>query len=591
MPVQDILQPVVLQLIEEIYGSKPDSVEFQQTRKEFEGDITLVIFPFLRLSKKGPEQTAIEIGEALLAKSDLVSKFNAVKGFLNISIHPNYWLTQFQQISAAPNFGFAELAKNQPSVLVEYSSPNTNKPLHLGHIRNNLLGFSISRIIEATGRDVKKVQIINDRGIHICKSMLAWQRFGAGETPETSGLKGDHLVGKYYVAFDKAYKAEMAELMEAGATKEDAAKNAPIIIAAQEMLQKWEAGDAEVIALWKTMNAWVYAGFNKTYEALGVAFDKNYYESETYILGKNNIEKGLADGVFYQREDGSVWIDLTADGLDEKLVLRSDGTSVYMTQDIGTAIARFEEFNADGLTYVVGNEQEYHFKVLFLILQKLGFSWAKHLHHLSYGMVDLPSGKMKSREGTVVDADDLINQMIETATETSEALGKVEGFDDAYKASLNQKIGLAALKYYILKVDPKRRMLFNPAESIDFNGNTGPFIQYTFARIQSLKRKAGNLPPVNYAVLLPAQAELDLIREMAQFPAIIREAAENFSPALVANYAYDLVKNFNGYYQKHSILASGDDNTNAFRLELSSQLAAIVQRAMYLLGIDCPERM
>jgi arginyl-tRNA synthetase len=591
MLIESQLQPIILQIVEELYGAKPEAVEFQQTRKEFEGDITLVVFPLLRVSRKGPEQTANEIGEALVLKSELVSKFNAVKGFLNITIDQKFWLSELKSIITNQNFGFTEVDKTKPCVLVEYSSPNTNKPLHLGHVRNNLLGFSISRIIEATGKDVKKVQIINDRGIHICKSMLAWQLFGNGETPESSGHKGDHLVGKYYVAFDKAYKLEMAELQAAGASVEEAAKNAPLIIAAQEMLQKWEAGDAEVVDLWKTMNAWVYEGFQTTYDALGVSFDKNYYESETYILGKSNIEKGLADGVFYKREDGSVWIDLTEDGLDEKLVLRSDGTSVYMTQDIGTAIARFEEFNADGLTYVVGSEQEYHFKVLFLILQKLGYSWANHLHHLSYGMVDLPTGKMKSREGTVVDADDLIDQMITTATETSEELGKLDGYDDEYKNSLNRMIGLAALKYYILKVDPKRRMLFNPAESIDFNGNTGPFIQYAYARIQSLKRKAGDLPAVDWAALKPEQAELDLIQVMTQFPTVIAEAAANFSPAQIANYAYDLVKTFNSYYQKHSILASGDENTNAFRLELSSQMANIVQRAMYLLGIDCPERM
>lgn len=591
MQLEAILQPVVLGIIENLYGSKPEKVEFQATRKEFEGDITLVVFPLLRMSRKGPEQTGEEIGQALVEKSDLVHKFQPVKGFLNISIDPNYWLNQFKTITETNNFGITPVDHNKPGVMVEYSSPNTNKPLHLGHIRNNLLGYSVSKIIEATGREVIKVQIINDRGIHICKSMLAWQKFGNGETPSSSGLKGDHLVGKYYVAFDKAYKAEQAELVAQGMSKEDAAKKAPLMLEAQTMLQKWEEGDAEVIDLWKTMNGWVYEGFDATYKALGVTFDRNYYESDTYILGKENVMKGLERGIFYQKEDGSVWVDLTEDGLDEKILLRSDGTSVYMTQDIGTAIKRFEEFNIDALTYTVGNEQEYHFKVLFLCLKKLGYDWAGHLHHLSYGMVNLPSGRMKSREGTVVDADDLMAEMINTATKTSEELGKLEGFEDAYKANLNRMIGLGALKYFILKVDPKKNMVFNPEESIDFAGNTGPFIQYTYARIQSLKRRSGDLPAIDWSAIKPEQAELDMIQLMVQFPQLVQDAATNFSPAILANYAYELVRSFNAFYQKHTILGSEEANQNAYRMELSVQLAGIVERAMGLLGIECPERM
>ncbi len=591
MQIQEILLPVVEEIIEKLYQVKPQNLEFQATRKEFEGDITLVVFPLLRFSKKGPEQTGEEIGQALINQSDLVSAFQPVKGFLNITINPNYWVNKFKEIVNNADFGITKIDPTKPSVMVEYSSPNTNKPLHLGHIRNNLLGYSVSKIIEATGRKVEKVQVINDRGIHICKSMLAWQKFGNAETPTSSGLKGDHLVGKYYVAFDKAYKAEMAAMIEAGATKEEAAKKAPLMQEAQQMLLKWEAGDQEVVNLWKTMNLWVYAGFDQTYNALGVSFDKNYYESETYILGKENVAKGLKEGVFYQREDGSVWIDLTEDGLDEKIVLRSDGTSVYMTQDIGTAISRFEEYNIDSLTYVVGNEQEYHFKVLFLILKKLGYSWADQLHHLSYGMVDLPSGKMKSREGTVVDADDLIAQMITSAKETSEELGKLDGFDEDYKSRLNTMIGMAALKYFILKVDPKKRMVFNPEESIDFNGNTGPFIQYAYARIQSLKRKAGEMPALQWDAIKPEKEELELFREMSQFPAIIHEAAQNFSPSEVASYAYQLVKMFNSYYQNFTILGSEDENLNAYRLEIANQVAEIIKRAMDLIGISCPERM
>ena len=587
----EALKISVQHALKNLYGLESDVVELQETRKEFEGNLTLVVFPFLKASRKNPEQTANEIGEYLLSNSDLVSGFNVVKGFLNLSIREDYWLNQFKILATTPNFGFAPVDKSKPAKMVEYSSPNTNKPLHLGHIRNVLLGWSMSRIFEATGREVIKVQVVNDRGIHICKSMIAWQKFGHGETPETSGTKGDHLVGKYYVLFDKTYKQQIAELVADGHEQAMAEKEAPIMQEAKEMLRKWEAGDREVMELWTMMNGWVYAGFEESYNALGVSFDRNYYESETYILGKADVERGLEMGVFYRKPDSSVWIDLTEDGLDEKIVMRSDGTSVYITQDIGTAVQRFADFNIDSLTYVVANEQDYHFKVLFLILKKLGYDWADQLHHLNYGMVDLPTGKMKSREGTVVDADDLVAEMIETATNTSQELGKLEGFDEQYKAELNRKIGLGALKYYILKVDPRKRMTFNPAESIDFNGHTGPFIQYTYARIQSLKRKAGNLPEYDYKGYQPVQAELELIQEMLNFPAIVQKAAADFSPSDIANYAYSLVKNYNGYYQKHTILGSEDVQTNAFRLLLSTQLAAIVERCMYLLGIECPERM
>jgi arginyl-tRNA synthetase len=585
------LKQSVTAAVELLYGEKPKTVELQETRKEFEGDVTLVVFPLLRLSRKAPEQTATEIGDNLVANSPWVEKYQVVKGFLNLTIKAAYWLNAFKGITEADEYGFTAVDDGRPAKMVEYSSPNTNKPLHLGHIRNNLLGASVARISEATGNKVYKVQIVNDRGIHICKSMIAWQKFGHGETPESSGLKGDHLVGRYYVAFDKAYKAEIAKLVDSGMPKEQAEKEAPIMKEAQDLLRKWEAGDAETVKLWETMNGWVYSGFAETYEALGVGFDRNYYESQTYILGKADVEKGLEKGVFFRKDDGSVWIDLSDEGLDEKLVLRSDGTSVYMTQDIGTAIQRFEDFDIDALTYVVGSEQEYHFKVLFLILKKLGYAWADQLHHLSYGMVDLPTGRMKSREGTVVDADDLIAEMVDTATKTSEERGKLDGFDADYKAELNRKIGLGALKYFILKVDPRKRMVFNPEESIDFNGNTGPFIQYTFARIQSLKRKSGDLPAIDWNSYQPVEAELNLIQNMLNFPAVIAKAAETFSPSELANYAYNLVKAYNGYYQKYSILGNEDAQTNAFRLQLSSELAGIVQRAMYLLGIDCPERM
>lgn len=589
--LHNLLQKDVKAALFELYSLEVDAIDFQETRKEFEGDVTLVVFPYTRVSKKNPEQTAEDIGIFLLEKTSLVSAFQVVKGFLNLSINSAFWLREFEGILANPNFGYQTPKDDELAFMVEYSSPNTNKPLHLGHVRNNLLGYSISKIYEAVGRKVIKVQIINDRGIHICKSMLAWKLFGQGETPESTGMKGDHLVGKYYVAFDKAYKAEMEELMAAGHSKEDAAKNAPIINEAQKMLRAWEAGDPETIKLWKTMNNWVYSGFNQTYASMGVSFDKIYYESDTYILGKADVEKGLESGVFYRKNDGSIWIDLTADGLDEKLVLRSDGTSVYITQDIGTATQRFKDFNINALTYVVGNEQDYHFKVLFLILKKLGYPWAENLHHLSYGMVDLPTGKMKSREGTVVDADDLMADMIETAAQKSEELGKLEGFSDDYKAQLNRIIGMGALKYFILKVDPRKRMVFNPEESIDFNGHTGPFIQYTYARIQSLKRKAGQLPVVDVSSYHAVAEELTLIKEIIKFPEKIHEAAAEFNPSILANYAYDLVKTYNNFYQHHSILSNASLQVNAFRLALSSTVANVVEKSMNLLGIDCPDRM
>lgn len=589
--LQSKLAKATQKVLFELYNLEVPTIDFQETRKEFEGDVTLVVFPFVRSSKKNPEETAREIGEAIVAKVPEVVGYNVVKGFLNLVIGEAQWSKLFEQISKDPQWGFVVPDENSPASMVEYSSPNTNKPLHLGHIRNNLLGFSVSRIIAASGKKVLKVQIINDRGIHICKSMIAWVRFGAGETPESSGLKGDKLVGKYYVEFDKHYRAEIAELVEGGMEKKEAEGKAPLMVEAQEMLRKWEAGDEEVVAHWKKMNSWVYAGFDETYKRLGVEFNKNYYESETYILGKADVERGLEKGVFYRREDGSVWIDLTAEGLDEKLVLRKDGTSVYMTQDIGTAIQRFSDFNIDSLTYVVGNEQDYHFKVLFLILGKLGYEWAEKLYHLSYGMVDLPSGKMKSREGTVVDADDLMDEMETTAEKIAEELGKLDGLGEQERKDLYRKIGMGALKYYILRVDPKKRMMFNPEESIDFTGNTGPFIQYTYARIQSLKRKAENLPAVDFVHHELEERERELVKEMGQFPAVIQQAAAEFSPAIIANYIYDLTKQFNGFYQSTSILNAETPALAAYRLALADAVGGIIERGLFVLGIEVPERM
>jgi len=534
------LEQNISKALNELYSVQVEP-ELQETRKEFDGDVTLVVFPFVRAAKKKPEEVAEELGNKLLELS-AIADFNVVKGFLNLTLDRSVYVDQFKTFASDPHFGLPTPG-SKGAYIVEYSSPNTNKPLHLGHIRNNLLGYSVAEILKANGVAVSKVQIINDRGIHICKSMLAWQEYGNGETPESTGLKGDHLVGKYYVKFDQVYKEEMKRLLDEGKTGDEAKKLAPSLLKAQEMLLKWEQGDAEVVTLWKTMNNWVYTGFNTTYTKLGVDFDKNYYESQTYVLGKDDVNKGLESGVFYQKDDGSVWIDLEDEGLDHKLVLRSDGTSVYMTQDIGTAIQRFKDFDAKGMTYVVGNEQDYHFKVLFLILSKLGYPWAEQLHHLSYGMVDLPSGKMKSREGTVVDADDLIDGMVADAEAISKELGKLDGLEIAAQKELFTTLGLGALKYFILKVDPKKRMLFNPAESIDFNGHTGPFIQYAYARIQSLQRKAPESSELDWSTLTLNEDETIVIKSLLQFSDVVDQAARNFSPAVLANYTYELVKN------------------------------------------------
>lgn len=591
MTLTKILTPQIQKAVEVLFEITIDKVEFQATRREFEGDITMVIFPLLKLVKSNPVELGNKIGSYLVENVEDVEKFNVVSGFLNIVISDQYYLDFFNEIKDEKNFGFVVPKAEEKAILVEYSSPNTNKPLHLGHVRNNLLGYSVAEIIKASGKKVYKTQIINDRGIHICKSMLAWEKFGNNETPETSGLKGDKLVGKYYVEFDKAYKSQINELIAEGKTEEEAKKQAPIILEAQEMLQKWEAGDKEVKALWSKMNEWVYEGFATTYKNLGVDFDAYYYESNTYLLGKDVVEQGLSSGVFYKKEDGSVWIDLTEDGLDEKLVLRSDGTSVYMTQDIGTAIQRVKDFSdVGGMVYTVGNEQDYHFKVLFLILKKLGFDWAQNLFHLSYGMVDLPSGKMKSREGTVVDADDLMNEMAQTAQEISEELGKLDSFSEEEKAKLYKTIGLGALKYYILKVDPKKRILFNPEESVDFAGNTGPFIQYTYARIQSIIRKADFDFSKPMAISLH-EKEKELLKQLALFPEVIQNAAENFSPALLANYTYDLVREYNSFYQAVPILGSDNLDEKIFRVQLSKKVADVIESAFKLLGIDVPERM
>ena len=592
MSLQNDLTQKVIEAAKQLYQVDLPTVEFQPTRKDFEGDITVVVFPMLRHIKGNPVQIGTKIGEYLVANVDEVLKCNVVQGFLNIVIDNNYYLNFFNGIFDEADFGYVK-SQSDDAVMVEYSSPNTNKPLHLGHIRNNLLGYSVAEILKASGKKVYKTQIINDRGIHICKSMLAWQKFGEGETPESSGLKGDHLVGKYYVAFDKAYKEQIAELIEAGTPKEKAEKEAPILLEAQDMLRKWEAGDDEVVSLWKKMNGWVYEGFDITYKNLGVDFDTLYYESDTYLLGRDVVKDGLERGVFFKKQDGSVWIDLTEDGLDEKIVLRSDGTAVYMTQDIGTAIQRVTDHpDINGMVYTVGNEQDYHFKVLFLILKKLGYSWAEQLYHLSYGMVDLPSGKMKSREGTVVDADDLIQNMEDTAQSISQELGKLDGYSEEEKKQLYRTIGLGALKYYILKVDPKKRILFNPEESVDFQGNTGPFIQYTYARIQSILRKADNVRSSAVETSLDLhEKEKELLKQIQLFPETVQLAAENYSPALIANYTYDLVKEFNSFYQQVSILGETDEQKKNFRVQLSQKVGEVIQSAFRLLGIDVPERM
>ncbi|MFH4965091.1 arginine--tRNA ligase [Gaetbulibacter sp. M235] len=592
MSLQETLSIQVKQAVQSTFSISIDTVEFQATRKEFAGDITVVIFPMLRFIKGNPVQIGNDIGNYLVDNVDEVKAFNVVKGFLNIEIEDSYYIHFFNEINTNNQFGFVNPTTNEKAIMVEYSSPNTNKPLHLGHVRNNLLGYSVAEILKASGKKVYKTQIINDRGIHICKSMLAWKRFGNSETPESTGLKGDKLVGNYYVKFDQEYKKEIQLLISNGKTEDEAKKQAPILLEAQNMLLKWEAGDEETVALWKKMNQWVYDGFDITYKNLGVDFDALYYESNTYLLGKEFVAEGLKSGVFVKEEDGSVWCDLTEDGLDKKIVQRADGTAVYMTQDIGTAIQRIKDFpDVGGMVYTVGNEQDYHFKVLFLILKKLGFDWAKNLYHLSYGMVDLPSGKMKSREGTVVDADDLIDEMASTAGEISEELGKLDGYSEDEKQELYKTIGLGALKYFILKVDPKKRILFDPKESIDFQGNTGPFIQYTYARIQSIIRKADFDYSKTLTDITLNEKEKELLKQLQLFPEVIQNAAEMHSPALIANYTYDLVKEFNSFYQNVSILGADDLNDKIFRVQLSKKVALTIKNAFKLLGINVPERM
>ncbi len=580
-----------------LYGKEVSEnlLQIQKTKKEFTGDYTLVVFPLLRISGKSPEITGQEIGDYILANTPLVSEINVVKGFLNITISSSEWRDRLTSFDSEPDFGFSSEGKNSETVVVEYSSPNTNKPLHLGHIRNNLLGYSLSRILSASGKRVIRTNIVNDRGIHICKSMLAWKLFGNGETPESSGKKGDHLVGDYYVMFDKEYKKQVAALTEKGMSSDEAAENAPLMAGAREMLLKWESGDNETLDLWHMMNSWVYAGFDVTYKALGVEFDKIYYESDTFKKGKELVLEALTREILYKKEDGSVWADLTSEKLDQKLLLRSDGTAVYMTQDLGTAVIRHDDFNFDKHIYVVGNEQNYHFQVLALILGKMGFGWAEGLHHFSYGMVELPEGKMKSREGTVVDADDLIDEMTDTARLMSQELGKLEGFSEGEKEAIYKKIGLAALKYYILKVDPKKNMTFNPAESIDFNGNTGPFIQYTYTRIQSVLKKANEggmgLNRNSFTDVIPNAKEISLIKLINDFPSLVNEASRELSPALVANYCYDIAKEFNQYYHDYTILGESDKNIRDFRIYLSDMAGLVIKKGLWLLGIDVPERM
>lgn len=597
MSIELIIRDKIVEAIERCYQQQIDAnlVQLQNTRKEFEGDVTVVVFPFVRLSRKSPEQTAAEIGDYLQANVEEVSKYNVVKGFLNLVISSDYWVSVLNTVSATDNYGITEATDSSQLVMVEYSSPNTNKPLHLGHIRNNLLGFSLCEILKANGNKVVKTNIVNDRGIHICKSMYAWKMWGNGETPQSTGIKGDHLVGNYYVKFDQEYKKEIAALIEQGETKENAEQNAPAMQGARDLLLKWEAKDPETIQLWQMMNQWVYDGFDVTYKELGVDFDKIYYESETYLYGKNEVLRGLAEGVFYQKEDSSVWADLTAEGLDQKILLRSDGTSVYMTQDIGTAKERFQDYPIDKMVYVVGNEQNYHFQVLSILLDKLGFEFGKGLHHFSYGMVELPQGKMKSREGTVVDADDLVAEMIEVSRKTSEELGKLDGYTPEQAAETYRMIALGALKYFILKVDPKKNMLFNPEESIDFNGNTGPFIQYTYARIRSILRKAADRNiPINSTVTINAEPnakELQLIKVISQFPAAVKEAGDSYSPALIANYIYELVKEFNQFYHEFPMLAEENPDVRNLRLVIAETVGKTIKTGMKLLGIDVPERM
>ena len=593
MDIEGFISGIVSRSVGALYGEQEGEVlQIQKTRKEFDGDYTLVVFPLLKRSRKSPEATATEIGEYIVANTPEVASFNVIKGFLNISMRSSFWMDCFADIVTDEDFGRS--AQTGRTIMVEYSSPNTNKPLHLGHIRNNLLGFSVSRILEANGNRVIKANLVNDRGIHICKSMLAWKLYGNGETPQSSGMKGDHLVGKYYVEFDKHYKAQIKELMAAGKSEEEAKHSAPIMLQAQEMLRRWEAKDPEVYSLWQTMNGWVYEGFDVTYKALGVDFDKVYYESQTYLLGKDIVQQGLDKGIFFRKEDNSVWIDLTADGLDQKLLLRGDGTSVYITQDLGTAFRRFEDNKLDDMIYVVGNEQNYHFQVLKLILKKLGYDWSDNITHLSYGMVELPEGKMKSREGTVVDADDLIADMVATAREMSQELGKLDGCTEEEANDISRMVGLGALKYFILKVDPKKTMLFNPRESIDFNGNTGPFIQYTHARIRSVLRKAAEAGieykgRVSGIELLPE--EIELVKMLSDYPAVVASAGESYSPAVIGAYVYDLSKLFNSYYHDHSILHEEKEKVRRIRLQLAEQTARVIRSGMWLMGIEVPERM
>ena len=593
MNIENFISDAVRRSVEALYGTLDgEQLQIQKTRKEFEGDYTLVTFPLLRRSRKSPEATATEIGGYMTANVPEIKSFNVIKGFLNLVLDGAFWAARFDEVAADADFGQAPATGR--TVMIEYSSPNTNKPLHLGHIRNNLLGYSVAQILKANGHNVIKANLVNDRGIHICKSMLAWKLYGNGETPATSGMKGDHLVGKYYVEFDKHYKAQIKELMAQGQSEEEAKKNAPVMLEAQEMLRKWEARDPEVYSLWETMNGWVYEGFDVTYKALGVDFDKVYYESQTYLLGKSLVEEGLRKGVFYRRPDNSVWIDLTADGLDEKLLLRGDGTSVYMTQDLGTAYRRFEDNKLDDMIYVVGNEQNYHFQVLKLVLKKLGYAdWSDHITHLSYGMVELPEGKMKSREGTVVDADDLIADMVATAREMSAELGKLDDCSEEEANAVSTMVGLGALKYFILKVDPRKTMLFDPRESIDFTGNTGPFIQYTHARICSILRKATEAG-IDFSAAVQADylpEEIDLVKTLTEYPSVVAAAGENFAPSVIGAYVYELAKQFNGYYHDHSILREEDAATRTMRLRLAGQVARVIRRGMNLLGIDVPERM
>lgn len=597
MKIEQIIASATARAVNALYGVEVDenSCIPQKTKKEFEGNLTVVVFPFLRASKQAPEATAQQIGEYLVANEAAVAGFNVIKGFLNLVIAPAYWAGLLHEIDGDDQYGFTKATEQSPLVMIEYSSPNTNKPLHLGHVRNNLLGYSLSRIMEANGNRVVKTNIVNDRGIHICKSMLAWQKWGNGITPEKAGKKGDHLIGDFYVLFDKHYKAEVATLMNEGKSKEEAEAASPLMTEAREMLRRWEAGDEEVRSVWRMMNGWVYDGFDETYRRMGVNFDKIYYESETYLEGKEKVLEGLEKGIMYRKEDGSVWADLTGEGLDHKLLLRSDGTSVYMTQDIGTAKLRFIDYPIDQMIYVVGNEQNYHFQVLSILLDKLGFKWGKDLVHFSYGMVELPEGKMKSREGTVVDADDLMNEMEATARETSAELGKLDGCTPEEANEISRIVGLGALKYFILKVDPRKNMTFNPKESIDFNGNTGPFIQYTYARICSVMRKAAeagiDYRKTDMSSVVPTDKEIELIQRLASYPATVAEAGRTYSPAQIANYVYDLVKEYNQFYHDFSILREENEAVRAFRLMLSANVAKVIASGMSLLGIEVPERM